>query len=93
MSVMMHDFVESAYKVSRSYLSIKRDVGGWREGIFHHRLAVVRVFEARTPRLQQMSMTFNHEGRSYHRRWDGVFGDKTIARLAREFVEDVCQST
>lgn len=90
----MHDFTTTSYKVTRSYLSMKNpEDGGWREGVFHHGLTLVRIFEARTSRSQDMSMTLNHEGRIYHRRWKGVFGDKTIARLAREFVEDVCPST
>lgn len=89
----MHDFEEDRYKVSRSYLSMnERGAGGWREGHFQHPEGLVRVFEARIPRFAMTSMFFIRQGHSHQRRWNTVWGDKTLARLAREFVEDVCQS-
>lgn len=93
MSVMMHDFEEMQYRVSRSYLSMDKDVGGWREGLFHHPEGLVRVFESKVAGLPVTAMFFVSNGMSYQRRWEGLFGDKTLARLARELVESACQYT
>jgi hypothetical protein len=41
---------------------------------------------------QTTKLEFIHSGVKYHRRWDRVFGKKTITRLAREFMEDVTGS-
>jgi hypothetical protein len=86
---MMHEFEDTSYKVGRSYLCSMKGEGGWREGIFNHPLGLVRVFESMTPQHQATSMYFHHLGRSHHRRWAKVWGEKTLARLAREFVEHV----
>ena len=39
--------------------------------------------------FQGTSIYFNHEGYSYTRRWPTRFGKKTLARLAREFMEEI----
>lgn len=93
--ITMQDFEEYDYKLSRSYLSMgKRDDSDsgnawWREGIFNHPECIGRVYESSTPRFQVTSIFFVLGGRSYHRRWETVWGDKTLARLAREFIEDI----
>jgi hypothetical protein len=87
--VTMDDFEENVFVVSRSYLSMHNtDDQGWREGHFHHPEGLVRVFEADTPQLQVTSMFFIHNGYSFQRRWETVWGDKTLARLARELIEE-----
>lgn len=88
----MQDYEENVFTVSRSYLSMhNREAGGWREGVFNHPQGLVRVFEANTPRHRATSMFFVHNGFSHHRKWETTWGDRTIARLAREFVEEVTQ--
>lgn len=90
--ITTQDFEENVYTVSRSYLSMSNpEVGGWREGHFHHPEGLVRVFEAKSPRLNVTSMFFIHQGFSHQRRWETIWGQKTLARLAREFVEEVTQ--
>lgn len=39
--------------------------------------------------FQGTSIYFNHEGYQHTRRWPTRFGRKTLARLAREFMEEV----
>jgi hypothetical protein len=88
--VAMQDYEENVYVLSRSYLSMKsREEGGWREGHFNHPEGLVRVFESATPRQRVTAMFFVHQGYSHSRRWETIWGDKTLARLARELVEEV----
>lgn len=89
MTVRLSDYEEYSYTLGRSYLSMGHNKDGWREGIFNHPEGLVRVFESYSPRHQVTSMFYIRDGRSHHRRWPTVWGDKTLARLARELVEDV----
>jgi hypothetical protein len=86
--VTMRDFEDWGWKVSSSYLSMGRTEGSQREGVYMHPECIFRVFEIYGNR-PITSMFFILDGHSYHRRWETIWGDKTLARLAREFIEEV----
>jgi hypothetical protein len=85
----MRDFEVQECTLSRTWLS----TGSWHEdtrrSLFRSFHGLVDVFESRHERWPVTVLEFLHDGISYSRRWKRLFGDKTIARLAREFVEEV----
>jgi hypothetical protein len=89
--VRMSDFEENVWTHNRGYLS----VGGWQGDGCRYRLCnyrsphgIVEIYE-QIGRGSVVSMRFIHNGQDYIRRWNTSWGDKTIARLARELVESV----
>lgn len=57
----------------------------WQSGVFYHPNGIVEVYrEAKITRL-----AFAHAERVFHRTWLRSWGDRSIYRLAREFVADV----
>jgi hypothetical protein len=84
------DFEDYDYMSGRPYLCI----GTWehndthRSSTYRHPLGVVEVDEYISGK-PILAFGFNWQGRTYRRRWEHSFGDKTIARLAREFVEEI----
>lgn len=87
--VRLTDFEQQKWALSRSYLSMDAWRGESRDGHFFSPHGFVRVWMSRNPRWIRTALTFIHDGRTYDRRWKTLFGDRTIARLARELVEEV----
>lgn len=89
--VRMEDFEQHEWNVGRNYLS----VGSWegsnrlyRESTYRHEHGLVEVYES-LGRFSLTSLRFRYRGRDHIRNWPTTWGDKTLARLAREFVESV----
>lgn len=82
------DFKSCDYAVGRSYLAMYPDGCGG-SGVFTSPRGYARVFKSITPRHQSSFIVFIHAGRSYSRSWNAAWGDKTLARLAREFIAEV----
>jgi hypothetical protein len=84
----MDDFEESEWACGRPYLSVGRWQydGGYRNHVYRHPLGLVEIYE-QVGNNPILTMRFQREGRAYGRTWRRVFGQKTIARLAREFIE------
>lgn len=91
MSARVSDFQEDVWCVGRPRLS----KGSWvhdgthRESVYRHPYTIVEISEYIGGTTPFTSMTFNSGGIQYSRRWEAQWGDLTLARLAREFVEDV----
>jgi hypothetical protein len=87
----MKDFESYDWSVyGRGYLSMGRwegDDGTYRHGLYRHPAGLVEVYEQVGDR-PHVSMRFRWKGRDYSRDWKTSWGDKTIARLAREMIED-----
>lgn len=87
----MTDFEEYDWAAGPPYLS----VGAWqgenrdyREHTYRHPRGVVEVYQ-QIGVYPLVNMRFRHKGRDHVRTWRAHWGDKTIARLARELVEDI----
>jgi hypothetical protein len=85
------DFTEYEFGSGRSYLSM----GCWqgpdrtyRQGLFRAAPGLIEIYE-QTGAHPMTNMRFRHAGRDYGRCWRTVWGEKTLARLAREFMEEV----
>lgn len=82
------DFQDRELPSGRSHLA----AGEWRdksrESRFRNRLATVEIYEWTGGERLMCVMRFTHNGSDYFRSWDHQFGDKALARLAREFVEE-----
>lgn len=84
------EHVEHDYALGRTYLSMgARQEGRGRRGTFWSGHGLVDVFTSDDPRWTVTHLVFVRDGRIHSRRWNAAWGDKTIARLARELVEDV----
>lgn len=88
----MADYEEREWSAGRPYLLVGRWEGEShksRESTFRNPLAAVQIYEwldrENRPRTH---MRFQRDGREWGRFWDHGFGDRTLARLAREFVEE-----
>lgn len=90
--VRTSDFHQQEWLLGRSWLSMTPWDGESRRGHFRSLHGIVQVFLSRNPRWTVTTIEFIHDGVSYSRRWKTLFGDKTIARLARELVEEVVGS-
>lgn len=91
MTVRMIDFEPDDWSSGRSYLSMgcwQGDRKDYRQGVFRSANGLVEVYE-QIGDHPTVSMRFIHQGRDYMRRWRTNWGDKTIARLAREMTEDI----
>lgn len=89
--VRMIDYDQYDWAVSRGYLSMGNWQGeqkSYRQGVFRHPIGLVEVYE-QIGSCSYVSLRFRHAGRDHCRSWKTSWGDKTIARLAREFVGDV----
>jgi hypothetical protein len=87
----MSDYESCTWNVGRSYLSMGSWEGqnaSYRHGLYRHPLGLVEVYEC-LGRHGTTSMRFIYGGTEFVRRWSTTWGDKTLARLARELVEDV----
>jgi hypothetical protein len=87
----MTDFEEAEWAAGRSYLAS----GGWkhegyREHNYRHAMGVVEIYEQLGPNAF-VNMRFRYQGRDYVRTWRTSWGDRTLARLARELVESVVE--
>ena len=87
----MGDFEQVDWAAGRSYLVMGCWQGSYREGTYRHPVGLVEVYEqvGSTP---MTSLRFRHRGRDWVRRWSRTWGDKTIARLSREFIEDIIKN-
>jgi hypothetical protein len=87
--VTMQDYEDYSFGQSQGYFSAGPWVGeGFRESCYRSPHGIVEIYEQLGKR-PIVSMRFIHQGQCRMRRWDTSWGDKTIARLAREFVESV----
>lgn len=89
--VRLTDFEQWDWGCGRSYLSMgnwQGEKGSYRHGIFRHELGLVEIYEQLGPH-GYTSLRFHFAGRDYCRQWKTVWGDKTIARLAREMIEEI----
>lgn len=89
--VTMHDFEEQSYSFGRSYLSMgswSGETSAYRTGHFRSSHGLVEIYEY-VGKHPGVSMRFIHKGTEHLRRWNTSWGDKTIARLARELVETI----
>lgn len=82
------DFEEYGWRVGRPHLSAGpwEQFGSHRASIYRHPKGTVEIDEYRSG-FTSMGVTMN--GRHYRRRWEAKWGDKTLARLARQFIEDI----
>jgi hypothetical protein len=88
MTVKMTDFDEWDWSPgARGYLSMHEWRGAYREGVYRHPAGLVEVYECLGDK-GYLSLRLRWKGRDYCRSWKTVWGDKTIARLAREFIEE-----
>jgi hypothetical protein len=90
----MEDFEEHEWGAGRSYLSIGKWQGeglSYRESLYRHEFGLVEVYESMGASRCYTNLRFRYQGRDYSRSWKTYWGDKTIARLARELVESVVQ--
>jgi hypothetical protein len=89
MSISTADFSASSWSVGRGYLRLHRhgdlSSGYYWMGEYIHPRGVVTVY--RQDNFTRMDLLVG--GRLCSRSWARRWGDKTISRLAREFVEDV----
>lgn len=86
--VRTNDFEQTDYAIGRTYLASMCREGQGRTGLFVSMHGYVRIFES-DGRRKSTFMVFIHGGRTWSRNWKAIWGDLTLARLAREFVEEV----
>lgn len=90
MKVRTRNFERHEWPVGRSYLTPMRPDGAYSaNGVFIHPKGFARVFTFKGEKTQESHVIFIHEGRRYSRRWRQAWGDRTLARLAREMIEEV----
>lgn len=82
----MSDYEERDWAAGRAYLAMGCWQGSYRQGVYRHPLGLVEVYEQVGSR-PMTSLRFRHRGRDYTRTWRTVWGDKTLARLARELID------
>jgi hypothetical protein len=90
MIIRMTDYTEGSWGSGPAYLAKglwQGENGSYRQSTYRHPLGVVEIYEQN--RREMTNLRFRHEGRDYWRHWDKLWGDKTVARLAREFIEDI----
>ena len=83
----LSDFTQNDSKYQRGILSMEGvSHGTWnfRTGSYRSDVGVVLVYLDD----HSLMLTTAAKGRQYARHWKASFGDKTIARLCREFLED-----
>lgn len=89
--IRMTDFEDYDWSVyARGYLSMGRwegESGVYRQGLYRHPAGLVEVYEQIGAR-PRVSLRFRWKGRDFCRSWETTWGDKTIARLSRELIED-----
>jgi hypothetical protein len=90
--VRMADHDGDDYAV-QPYLTMRKGENGYpyRTGVFWSRHGFVDIYSQPPLRKQSgiTSMRFIHDGRIYSRRWQTEWPDRTIARLAREFADEI----
>lgn len=79
------DFDDSSWRVGRGYLTMYEDGTGF----FSGSLGMVRVYRDR----KSTHLVTPHCGLMHSRYWRRRWGDKTISRLAKEFLTDVARRT
>ncbi|MGK2286908.1 hypothetical protein [Pedomonas sp. V897] len=84
--VKLGDYEQSDWAVGRTYLSYDADRG---KGVYRHPLGLVQVDTIAASPIRATCLRLIHEGREYSRRWEAIWGERTIARLCREFIEEV----
>lgn len=95
MTIRMTDFEQAEWACGRPYLSAGLWQGErhkYRMPTYRHDLGVVEIYEQTGP-YPMTNMRFRRAGRDHCRTWRTTWGDRTLSRLAREFLEDVCRST
>lgn len=88
----MAEFEDRVWSAGRGYLS----KGGWqggehkfRESAYRNSVVLVEIYEwLDRERRQKTHMRFAWQGQEFARWWEHGFGDRTLSRLAREFVEE-----
>lgn len=89
MRISTRDFTEERFALSRGYLSMQQGKNGFRRGQYHHPEGIVQVYESDTFRGTRTSLYMTRNGLAVSRNWQTLWGDRTISRLAREFIEDI----
>jgi hypothetical protein len=87
--ISTQDFTEERFAMSRGYLSMQSGKDGFRRGQYHHPEGIVQVYESITFRGERTSLYLTRNGLAVSRNWQTAWGDRTISRLAREFIEDI----
>jgi hypothetical protein len=82
--VRQGDFEDCSYRTGRGYLSMQSDGTGLFFGG-----AIVRIYRDR----KSTHMVMPHAGLTHSRYWKRPWGDRTISRLARQFILDVGNRT
>lgn len=78
-------FEDSSYATGRGYLTMNADGTGLYFGVH----GIVRVYRDRV----STHLITPHAGLTHSRYWRRPWGDRTISRLAREFLVDVGRRT
>lgn len=93
--ITMKDFDEGSWAAGRPYLVGNHWQGenrSYRQPLYRHAEGVVEIYE-QTGSNPLTNMRFRYGGRDYYRTWRTTWGDKTLARLAREFIESVVDAS
>ncbi len=88
------NFVDDKFSVGKGLLRLTEIRDGhdpWQVGEFLDPRGIVTVY--RQTRFPLTRIDFMHNGKVYCRSWDRYCGDRTIRRLAREFISDVQAAT
>lgn len=84
--VKLSNYEQADWAATRTFLLYDPVIG---RGIYHHPAGFARVYTVAGEVLRLTCIRFIHNGRVYSRRWETVWGERTIARLCREFIEEV----
>lgn len=93
MTVRLNDFEENAWWVGRGYLA----KGSWehngshRHSIYRSPFGIAEVDEYPSGRTPITAIRFTWNGKQHTRRWETTWGDRTLARLAREMIEEIAR--
>lgn len=82
------NFSEGSWSCGRPYLAKglwEGERGSYRQSTYRHPAGLVEIYEQFG--RDMTNMRFRYRGRDYFRTWETTWGDKTLARLAREFIE------
>lgn len=64
-----------------------------KSGIVRHKLGIVEFWQSISKMRDKpgplLHLTVCHDGTKYERRWEAWYGEKTIARLANEFIDEI----
>lgn len=84
--VKLGDYEQQNWAVGRPHLSLNSETG---EGVYRHPAGLVEITLVSHGPMRITHLKVHHQGRSISRRWETIWPERTIARLCREFIEDV----